>query len=154
MLSDLAKKLTVCIALALMGLVGGLGTGLHSVFDCCHYPGSSCACCPAVAAEVCSAEVCSTRRCACVYCDERTISDEAICLTQTEKQPKQFSSGSVSVSHLDCAICRLLSHFHSTTLADIPEHSVWASREVVAISIPATIPDTSLRLEPSRGPPV
>ena len=163
MLPNLIQKLTAWLALVLVGLVGGLGTGLHYVFDCCHHPGSSCACCPLDANEVCSANQCD-----CVFCDARAPSAAEDHLTRGKRQPAHRlgaslsgaslsgvpSSGtSISTSQHDCAICRLLSHYNSTTVQDSPEHYVWASRGIVAISIPAAIPDTSLRLEPSRGPP-
>ena len=151
MLPDLIRKLTVVIALVLVGLVGGVGTGLHSVFDCCHHCYHSCgssARCPAVADDVPVADHCN-----CVFCHTVATSSTYSQLSKSTDRATHSQNGWVAESQHDCAICRLLSHFHSTPTADSPEHYVWASRGIVAISIPAAIPDTSLRLEPSRGPP-
>lgn len=149
MLPNLIQKLTVCVALVLVGLVGGLGTGLHSVFDCCHHPGGACGCCPTSSTQAGSVD-----RCGCVFCDhaaESTADDRAPAKLAASART---SVSTIGISPEDCAICRLLSHFHSTPTADSPEHYVWSDRGVLVISIPGTVPDASLRLEPSRGPPV
>ena len=161
MLSDLIRKLTVIIALVLVGLVGGIGTGLHSVFDCCHHchcssnsctssscTSSSCTGCPRVAGNNPSEDNCN-----CVFCDAAVTSAACARYSNSSSQTPNSSTASVVASSEDCAICRLLSHYHSTPTTEIPEHYIWASPDIVAISIPAVIPDTSLRLEHSRGPP-
>ena len=151
MLPDLIQKLTVVTALVLLGLVGGIGTGLHSVFDCCHHcqcSSASCTACPAVADEVSL-----PRYCGCLSCDAAYSTQTSENTARTTARACNSLVGTVLASDLDCAICRLLSHFHSTPNADSPEHYVWGSRRVVTISLPAAMPDKSLRLEPPRGPP-
>lgn len=161
MLSNLIQKLTLLTALALVGLVGGIGTGLHSVFDCCHECHCSsglCDACPVGLAGSTSKEnssnVNSTEdQCDCVFCDASIAID--LC-SQPQKAMVQASKTQfkgIAQSVHDCAICQLLAHFHSTPTTAYQEFYAWDSRAVVTISLPATIPDTSLRLEPSRGPP-
>ena len=156
MLPDLIRKLTIITALVLVGLVGGIGTGLHSVFDCCHHchcsssscTGSSCIGCPTVASNDPS-----EGNCDCVFCGDTVTSAACIQSSDSSAQTPNLATASVVASQQDCAICRLLSHYHSTPTTEIPEHYIWASPKTVSVSIPAAVPDTSLRLEPSRGPP-
>jgi hypothetical protein len=46
-----------------------------------------------------------------------------------------------------------LSHFHTTTTVLSWQHSVQRTHGTIAISLPSIVTGSSLRLEPSPGPP-
>ena len=90
------QLLTTLLLLAVMALVGGVGTGLHSWFGCCHGPnllgflGGSCHA-PSSRSEL---------------TDRSAHPSE--CSSSAWREAEQTSDG------LDCPICTLLSRYHAT----------------------------------------
>lgn len=152
MLRHRIQQGTAWLALALLGSVGGLGTGLHKVFNCCHCCWHACepGACRSGAEEAVSDDHCV----GCSFCNlprqafehgERSIPSRVI----VSSLPCKSKAGSGE----DCAICQLLSHFHSLETVVSSQRCVWANRGTVTISVPTVVANSSHRLEPPRGPP-
>jgi|GEM_PF-4381105 len=146
---NLIKQLTAWLALALVGAVGGVGTGLHSVFDCCHHCSHGCSD-HSHSSEHCNAD--DHSHCYCGFSHDHTPHNyddqDAVQVSSKDESQEAF----LSAEH-DCLICLLLSQFHSTRTFHSSPFGVWATRGTVAISIPAFVACSSNRLEPPRGPP-
>lgn len=144
MINQTIQKRTACLLLVLMGLVGGLGTGLHNVFDCCHDCGceTDCGSCELVDSN--------PSHCGCAHCPSHAAGTE---------RPIQIDAGKrgpispAANSHDHCAICQLLSTFQTTATSPLWQQFVYANRGAFSIAIPISPQGSSLRLEPSRGPP-
>lgn len=147
MLSRRSQKRTAYLLLVLIGLVGALGRGLHDIFGCSH----DCHCCTETACPgvgiAPKAATSGKSACGCKFCH---AANEP---SQDSGTKQNCPSGSLNKSHEDCAICQLLSHFHTTTTVLSWQHSVQRTHGTIAISLPSIVTGSSLRLEPSRGPP-
>lgn len=149
MLPNLIQKLTAILALSLVGLVGGLGTGLHWVFDCCHH-----------CHHACESGVCCSHSCSHVTVEQHSCSSCRSCVCESRQDQRLTSSkqSDKNGKHLvepehDCAICRLLSQYHSPITIAPTQQFVWASQGSVALAQSQIFEDFSRRLEHPRGPP-
>ena len=149
MLPRRVHNLTACLALALVGLVGGLGTGMHSVFDCCHSECCASCCRPNAVAKAHS----GSDACDCVFCHTRTGKDASTDARWAGNTTQQHPGTYLAKSHADCAICKLLAKYHSTTISRPDRIVAWANSGTVSFSLPTAVAGSSCRLEPSRGPP-
>ena len=185
MLPSLVHKSTIVLAIALIGLVGGIGTGLHWVFGCshhCHCSDSHCSnsgsdCCPSsfssAASGSCSAfsgdgscgdgssadgscghaspghASCSSNHCNSRFCQRESSNGPA----QESSSSAQDTGGTLAEADHDCAICHLLSQFHSSSIDSPALQVAWGQRDSLALSVPDVIAHSSLRLEHPRGPP-
>lgn len=146
----LIQKHIVFLALALVGLVGGIDTGLHSVFNCCHdcIESSDTASCSAntpAQDQACKHSCCSKNQ----HLNVISASQR----TKSQAESVGFTvPASTDLAH-DCAICQLLSNFHSTAKTFLSQHAHWSKWVFVEITVPSVVANTSRRLEPSRGPP-
>lgn len=148
MLPSLIQKTTIALALTLVGLVGGVGTGLHWLFGCSHH----CHC--SENGRACSSfssgnTSFSTDRCSFGCCHR----DAAVDHSRKAGNSPHHADGTFAESDEDCAICQLLSQFHSSSIDSISLHVAWGNRDSLALSIPEIPTDSSHRLEPPRGPP-
>ena len=150
MLPNLIHKTTIALALTLIGLVGGIGTGLHWIFGCshhCHCSDSGRTCYSASSANT----PCSSDHC-CAACCQR---DSDVDLGQKKHLDlSQSPDGILTESDHDCAICQLLSQFNSSSIESTSLHVVWGHRDSIAISLPEVDADSTHRLEHPRGPPL
>ena len=137
---------TAWLALALIGSVGVIGTGLHDVFDCCH-PG-----CGAYASEG-SAGPIGDHHPACGCCHASHSEHRATRSDAAERPAPRPKTGFLKKPDEDCAICRVLSHFHSTAAIAPPQRVAWACHETVVLAVSSRIAWLARGLEPSRGPP-
>lgn len=152
MLPHPVQKLTAYLALTLVGLVGGLGTGLHTVFNCCHHCDVACAgsCCrTAPATELTARSDC----CDCGFCNAKAGQSTSASEFSAGDEPREHKDAYLAKSDDDCAICQLLSHFHSTAASYSGQVVVRANRGTVSLLVPSAVVASSTRLEPSRGPP-
>jgi len=152
MLPNLTEKLTVLLALALVGSVGGLGTGLHSVFNCCHHCHSACesSCCHSSFGTK-SADYRDNRDCVCSH--DVTSQAGSNCGLKAGSAPLAESDSKFAGSDADCAICQLLSHYHSTTVSYPNRVVVRANTGTASIAVPTAVIASSCGLDPCRGPP-
>ena len=142
MLPSLFQRMTIVLALTLLGFVGGLGTGLHLVFDCCHHCDHShnCSMCCSTSSAASSGHQC----CSC-------CSDSEVVVACSKSGSK--TNGTLVIPEHECAICQLLSQFHSTQSDLTVLRSVWTNHQKFILSIPIVFLDSSYRQESSRGPP-
>lgn len=143
MLEHQFQQRTAYLLLVLVGLVGTLGTGLHDLFDCCHH----CQCSDSGACRTDAPDIKTAAACDCAFCGHREL------VRDNTNSRKDDSRRSIARSHADCAICQLLSLFHTTTTAAAWQPSVYGDRGSLAISFPIDVATSALRLAPPRGPP-
>ena len=143
MFSQQLQQRTACLLLVLMGLVGGLGTGLHNLFDGCHH----CDCDSEFGS--CSPKS-ADQSCGCTFCE---IVDGASSERGEAEIGKDCPTDCLAKSDEHCAICQLLSAFNTTTGTRSWQHFVYGNRGALSITVPFVRAGSSLRLEPPRGPP-
>ena len=148
MLPNFIQKSTIVLALALIGLVGGIGTGLHWVFGCSHHCHCS-DCGQSAYSQASASSPCSLGDCSSACCH----SGWSVGHRRKSSNLSQGSVGSLAESDHDCAICQLLSQFHSSSIDSISLHVVWGNRDSITLSVPEVPTGSSHRLEHPRGPP-
>ena len=142
--SHFLQNLIVSLALTLIGLVGGLGTGLHLVFDCCHHceHGHESSSCCSMAHTASSSHHCGYD--CCYHTDSIARQRESV------TDPCQV----LVIPEHDCAICQLLSQFHSTQSECTSPTSVWGNHQKISLVIPSVFLSSTYSQESPRGPPL
>ena len=143
-------NLTVVLVLGLLGLVGGIGTGLHDLFGCCH----NCQHEEHLASDLLNLKP------GMVECDSDCSNSNRLPLP---KATSPIVTGSVAADQIsgshnlllgaDCVICQLLANFHTTKVSLPSQVSLISQSETIVIPRPVSAVDSTCRLEPSRGPP-
>ena len=153
MLPSLIQRSTIALALTLIGLVGGIGTGLHWIFGCshhCHCSDSHCSISDSACRSLSSGNTsCCSDHCSSAYCH----SDSSIGHRHRGSHSPEGVDGTLVESEHDCAICQLLSQFHSSSIESPSLHVAWGKRVSIALSVPEVPADSAHRLEHPRGPP-
>lgn len=153
MLPSLIQKSTIALALTLIGLVGGIGTGLHWVFGCshhCHCSDSHCA----YSGRACNYLSSGPNSCTAALCNSTCChSDSGIVAHQGKGDLPQDADGTLAESDHDCAICQLLSQFNSSSIDSPSLHVAWGNRDSITLSVPEVLAGSSIGLEKPRGPP-
>lgn len=143
MLPRLVQKLTAILALALVGLVGGIGTALHVSLDCCcdHSHGDL-----GFHTHEHGHQGHSHRGC----CHHNCCKNRA----STEDHRSQSTQVSLAKTAAECSICKLLASYHSTEIQETTQAIFVTDGDFFLLPAPVFIADASAGLEPSRGPPV
>ena len=153
MLPSLIHKSTLALALTLIGLLGGIGTGLHWVFGCSHHyhcSGHHCgssgrACCSSPSGNTsCSSDHCGSRSCR---------SELGVGYRHGSSNSLQHSYSQSKECNHNCALCQLLIQFHSSSIESPSFYVAWDNHDSIALSVPEAPAGSSRRLEHPRGPP-
>ncbi len=132
------------LALAHVTLVGGLGTGLHSLLGCEHGLNEECS------SACCTSAKSSTPGCEdCVYC--KRASEEP---NQNDRQDGTVIAADAAQCCGGCAVCDLLAQYQSVTPFVVEPLSIELATGEAAVQLENAVIAAAIRLAHSRGPPV
>lgn len=140
------RQFIVWLTLAQVGLVGGIGTGLHTVFGCEHaICGSSCCAAASDSLGECQAK--------CAFC--RKSASPATASPATAGDSRSGNAQVVSAAAVcdGCLVCDLLVQYHNATPLEIGLPSIELAAGEACLERQNGVVAAACRLAHSRGPP-
>lgn len=153
------RRLVAWTLLAQVLLVGGLGTGLHSLFGCEHGPSGICAsgCCSLTDDTAARSDCHDCGFCRDVVCEAATCATD--CPTTGPTTGPIGADRERVVASVDragcqsCAVCDLLAQYHSVTPFEFDTIAIELASGEAAMQRQNAVVAASIRLALSRGPP-